>query len=78
MSLNKFTLCIIDENNNIVRTDKQYRGRDEIAAAKKAYRDNKQFDIIYILNEDSNDVFVYDTSTFFQEKKSFKRNRYQK
>ena len=78
MSLNKYTLCIADQNNMIQRTDKQYRARDELAAAKKAYRDNKQFNIVYILNEESKQVFVYDTSSFFQEKKGFKRNRYGK
>jgi len=78
MVLNRYTLCVIDENNNIKRTDRQYRARDVLAAAKKAYRDNKEINIIYILDEESNNVFVYETSNFFQEKKSFKRTRYQK
>ncbi len=77
MVLNRYRLCNVGEDNNIIKTDKLYRAKDSLAGAKKAFRDNKSLNIIYILEEDTNQVYVYDTSSFFQEKKSFKKDRYE-
>ena len=75
MALHKYTLCTLEEGNKFQRTDKEYRARDPLAAAKKAFRSNKHMNPIYILDNDTTQVFVYDTSTFFTVKKEFKKNR---
>lgn len=75
MALRKFTLCTLQQDNHFHKTDREFRARDELSAAKKAFRSNKTLNPIYILDNDSKQVFVYDTSTFFTVKKEFKKNR---
>ena len=75
MALRKFTLCTLEPDNKFQKTDNEYRARDPLAAAKKAFRGNKHMNPICILDNDTTQVFVYDTSTFFTVKIEFKKNR---
>tara|TARA_B100000401_G_scaffold426073_1_gene356310 strand:+ start:819 stop:1052 length:234 start_codon:yes stop_codon:yes gene_type:complete len=75
MALRKFTLCILEQDNRFEKTDKEFRARDPLSAAKKAFRSNKSLNPVYILDNDTTQVFVYDTSTFFTVKKEFKKHR---
>ena len=78
MALRKFTLCTLELDNRFQKTENEYRARDPLAAAKKAFRGNKSLNPVYILDNDTQQVFVYDTSTFFTVKKEFKKNRKRK
>ena len=75
MALQKYTLCTLESGNIFQKTDKEFRARDSLSAAKKAFRSNKKLNPVYILDNDTSQVFVYDTSTFFTVKKDFKKNR---
>ena len=75
MALRKFTLCTLEPDNRFQKTEKEYRARDPLTAAKKAFRGNKTLNPVYILDNDTQQVFVYDTSTFFTFKKEFKKRR---
>ena len=75
MALRKFTLCTFEQDNRFEKTDREFRARDVLAAAKKAFRSNKKLNPIYIRDNDTQQVFVYDTSTFFTVKKEFNKTR---
>lgn len=67
-----FVLCNIKSDNSFELTDKIYRARSSLCAAKKAYKDNKQLKIVFILNTDNREIHQFDTSTFFTKKKEHK------
>lgn len=78
MALKRYILCTIDQDNNPQKTGYIFTGKDFLSAAKKAYRNFKHLDYISLMDEDTNHVEIYNTSNFFSEKKSFKRDRYEK
>lgn len=67
-----FLLCNIEPDNSFVLTEKIYRARSSLCAAKKAYRENKQLKIIFVLNTDNREIHQFDTSSFFTKKKEHK------
>jgi hypothetical protein len=70
-----FIMCILNEHNDFIQTKCIYKARDSLTAAKKAFRQHKRFKTIFILNTNNNQVYEYDTSTFFTKKKDFKLKR---
>ena len=72
---NSYRLCYQDKNNNIIKEEMYFNSKDSISAAKKAFRHFKKRSVIFLLNEDTNIVEAFDTSSFFNEKKEFDRDR---
>jgi hypothetical protein len=70
-----FIMCVMNENNEFVPTHSIYKARDSLAAAKKAFRAHKILKIIHVLNTNNNNIYSYDTSTFFTKKKEHKQRR---
>ena len=56
-------------------TVKLYKAKNALAAAKKAYRDNKTLSDIAIIKRGDNNVQVFSTQFFFSLKKEFKYQR---
>ena len=73
--LKLYYLCNVTSNNNIIITNKSFRARNSLAAAKKAFRDNKKLSNITIFSDQEQQIFTYDTSTFFTYKKEHKMTR---
>ena len=73
--LKSYILCFMNESKGFTKTEQQFRARDSLAAAKKAYRANKHLKDIYILDTEEEQVSLYDTSTFFTVKKEHKLKR---
>tara|TARA_Y100000816_G_scaffold204073_1_gene150431 strand:+ start:275 stop:511 length:237 start_codon:yes stop_codon:yes gene_type:complete len=73
--LNLYIQCILNENNGFSKTDQKFRARNSLAAAKKAFRNNKNLLKVYILDTDDSKVYAYDTKSFFKVKKPFQKNR---
>ena len=73
-NLNTYFLCK-NNNNSIIITNKMYRARNPLSAAKKAFREHKSYIIIYIYDEDQKQIYTYDTNTFFTYKKEHKMTR---
>lgn len=73
--LKLYILCIKNLDNTFTKTDKQFRARNTMSAAKKAYRDNKNLLEVYILNPDDKKVYMYKTEQFFTKKKDFQLTR---
>ena len=67
-----FILCYIKSDNSFELTDKIYRARSSLCAAKTAFRDNKHIKNIFILNTDNREIHQFDTSSFFTKKKEHK------
>ena len=73
--LKSYILCFMNESKGFTKTEQQFRARDSLAAAKKAYRINKHLKDLYILDVEEEQVSLYATSTFFTVKKEHKLNR---
>ena len=54
--------------------NKIYKAKDALKAAKKAYRDNKNLEVVYLYNKDNKTVHKFTTETFFTKKKPHKKN----
>jgi len=67
-----FVLCKIKPDNSFELTDKIYRARSSLCAAKTAYRDNKSLMDIFILNTENREIHQYNSETFFTKKKEHK------
>lgn len=67
-----FVLCKMKVDNSFELTDKIYRSRSSLSAAKTAYRENKTLKNIFVLNTDNREIHQYDSSTFFTKKKEHK------
>lgn len=73
--LSLYFLCISSPQNQIIITDKSYRARSPLAAAKKAFRDNKSYSKIIIYNDNDKNISTFDTENFFTYKKEHKMSR---
>ena len=60
-----FILCNMLPDNSFKLTEKIYRARSSLCAAKKAYKDNKNLRYVFILNTDNREIHQFDTSSFF-------------
>lgn len=69
-----FVLCKINSDNSFDLTDKVYRARSSLCAAKNAYRDNKYLQDIFILNTENREIHQYNSRSFFTKKKEHKLN----
>ena len=67
-----FVLCKMKEDNSFELTDKVYKSRSSLCAAKTAYKQNKFLKNIFILNTDNREIHQFDSSTFFTTKKEHK------
>ena len=67
-----FVLCNILPDNSFELTEKMYRARSSLCAAKKAYKDNKNLKDVFVLNTDNREIHQFDTSSFFTKKKEHK------
>lgn len=54
--------------------NKMYKAKDALKAAKKAYRDNKKLEVVYLYNKDSKTVHMFNTDVFFTKKKPNKKH----
>ena len=67
-----FVLCKMKPDNSFELTDKIYKARSSLCAAKKAYKDNKQLKQVFILNTDNREIHQFETQSFFTKKKEHK------
>lgn len=67
-----FVLCNIKDDNSFELTDKVYRARSSLCAAKTAYRDDKTLTNIFVLNTENREIHQYNSSSFFTKKKEHK------
>jgi len=65
----KFLLVEPVENGFKAIPDKIFKAKTPLKAAKKAYRDDKSLEKIYLYQEREKKVYVFDTSSFFTVKK---------
>tara|TARA_B100000900_G_scaffold342431_1_gene305833 strand:+ start:154 stop:390 length:237 start_codon:yes stop_codon:yes gene_type:complete len=73
--LNLYYLCTITGSNQIIITNKSYRARSSISAAKKAFREDKSLSNITIYDDTNKNILTFDTETFFTYKKEHKMTR---
>ena len=73
--LKSYILCFMNESKGFTKTEQQFRARESLAAAKKAYRANKHLKEIYILDVEEEKVNLFNTSNFFTVKKEHKLKR---
>ena len=73
--LNVYTQCLINSDNTFKKTELKFRARNTLAAAKKAYRKDKNQLIVYILDENEEKVHAYNTENFFKKKKPHKKTQ---
>tara|TARA_Y100001972_G_C7586501_1_gene294096 strand:- start:366 stop:602 length:237 start_codon:yes stop_codon:yes gene_type:complete len=71
-NLTIFVLCNIKSDNSFELTEKIYKARSSLCAAKYAYKENKFLKNIYILNTENREIHQFDSSSFFTKKKEHK------
>ena len=54
---------------------RRYSAKEHLAAAKKAYRDDKSLMEVAVLEEGTKEVRIYSTKHFFSKKKDFQFQR---
>ena len=53
----------------------RYRTSSPLTAAKRAYRNHKTFSKVAVLDVNTREVQIFNTSAFFRKKKSFQLRR---
>jgi len=61
-----------------VDNTKIYKAKDSLKAAKKAFRDNKHLERVYVYNEETKTVHTYLTELFFKDRKRDKDKKRQR
>tara|TARA_Y100000114_G_C11514330_1_gene210506 strand:- start:248 stop:490 length:243 start_codon:yes stop_codon:yes gene_type:complete len=67
-----FVLCKIQIDNSFELTDKVYKARSSLCAAKTAYRADKKLKDIFVLNTENREIHQFNSESFFTVKKEHK------
>lgn len=68
-SLVSYKLCFPNNINEFIITDNTVRARDALSASKKLFRNHKTLINIYVLNTSNNEIYQFETKSFFTKKK---------
>ena len=74
-SFNNYYMCNIAPDNKFIKTDIFVKAKEPLSAAKKLFRLNKTLENIYVLEENTNKIYHYETKHFFKTKKDFQLKR---
>ena len=62
-------ILVKPEDGKFRSTGKIYKAVNALKAAKKAFRDNKHIERVYVYNEEEKTVHSFLTSSFFKDKR---------